>query len=113
MKRTIIMNQSQNASEPRTTSQSVRHLVTSCLLMLLLIFGARESSLATQQQAKPQAQETVQSIVAKQASLVSEFEVNGLKVLVKRREGSLTVAAGLLFAVGQRISRPRMPVSRA
>ena len=40
------------------------------------------------------------SIVAKQAALVSEFEVNGLKVLMKRREGSLTVAAGLFIRGG-------------
>ena len=36
-----------------------------------------------------------QSVIARQASLVTEFEINGLKVLVKRREGSQTVAAGL------------------
>ena len=36
----------------------------------------------------------------KQAALVSEFEVNGLKVLLKRREGSLTVAAGLFIRGG-------------
>jgi predicted Zn-dependent peptidase len=41
-----------------------------------------------------------QSLVARQASLVTEFEVNGLKVLVKRREGSQTVAAGLFIRGG-------------
>jgi len=46
--------------------------------------------------------ETLQSVVAKQAALVTEFEVNGLKVLVKRREGSLTVAAGLFLRGGVR-----------
>jgi len=45
-------------------------------------------------------QPSAQSIVAKQAALVTEFEVNGLKVLVKRREGSLTVAAGLFIRGG-------------
>jgi zinc protease len=34
--------------------------------------------------------------------LVTEFEVNGLKVLVKRREGSQTVVAGLFFRGGSR-----------
>jgi predicted Zn-dependent peptidase len=96
------MNELQNELETRPSllirSHSVRRFVTSCLLMVLLVLGARESSQATQQ--KPQAQETVQSIVAKQATLVSEFEVNGLKVLVKRREGSLTVAAGLFIRGG-------------
>src|SRR4029078_8835304 len=45
-------------------------------------------------------QPSAQSIVAKQAALVTEFEVNGLKVLVKRREGRLTVAAGLFIRGG-------------
>jgi zinc protease len=36
------------------------------------------------------------------ASLVTEFDVNGLKVLVKRRAGSLTVAAGLFLRGGVR-----------
>lgn len=37
-----------------------------------------------------------------QAALVTEFEVNGLKVLVKRRTGSQTVAAGLFLRGGSR-----------
>src|SRR5262252_6041701 len=41
-----------------------------------------------------------QSVIARQAALVSEFDVNGLKVLVKRREGSLTVATQLYFRGG-------------
>src|ERR1700682_2903913 len=46
--------------------------------------------------------QAAQNIVAKQASLVTEFDVNGLKVLVKRRQGSLTVAAGLFVRGGSR-----------
>ena len=42
----------------------------------------------------------VQNVIARQAALVSEFEINGLKVLVKRREGSQTVAAGLFIRGG-------------
>lgn len=38
-----------------------------------------------------------------QQSLVTEFEVNGLKVLFKRRPGSMTVAAGLFFRGGTRV----------
>lgn len=79
-----------------------RRVVTSFLLITLLVFGGQQSSQATQEgktavRAEPQ---TVQSVVAKQATLVSEFDVNGLKVLVKRREGSLTVAAGLFIRGG-------------
>jgi zinc protease len=46
--------------------------------------------------------QSAQSLVARQAALVTEFEVNGLKVLLKRREGSLTVAAGLFIKGGSR-----------
>ena len=38
--------------------------------------------------------------LSSQAALVSEFDVNGLKVLVKRRPGSATVAAGLFLRGG-------------
>src|SRR6266704_2456267 len=41
-----------------------------------------------------------QGVIARQASLVTEFDVNGLKVLVKKREGSQTVAAGLFIRGG-------------
>jgi zinc protease len=39
---------------------------------------------------------------AQAAALVTEFDVNGLKVLVKRREGSQTVVAGLFIRGGSR-----------
>ncbi len=58
--------------------------------------SAAASQLATQMQQN----QALQSIVAKQAALVTEFDVNGLKVLVKKREGSLTVAAGLFIRGG-------------
>jgi zinc protease len=41
-----------------------------------------------------------QSVIARQAALVTEFDVNGLKVLVKKREGSQTVSAGLFIRGG-------------
>ena len=81
------------------SAQLFRRVLSSVLLIAILFVGGSDSSQATQQ-GKGQAQETVQSVVAKQASLVSEFEVNGLKVLLKRREGSLTVAAGLFIRGG-------------
>lgn len=83
----------------RAPQKWARQLVSSLLLIAILVFGGGEPSLATQQ-TRAQAQETVRSVVAKQATLVSEFEVNGLKVLLKRREGSLTVAAGLFIRGG-------------
>ena len=77
----------------------------------LLIFYALllVSSAALAQTAQPAAPtaaapgfQSAQSLVARQAALVTEFDVNGLKVLVKRREGSLTVAAGLFIKGGSR-----------
>lgn len=76
-----------------------RRVLSSVLLIALLFVGGSDSSQATQQ-GKSQAQQSVQSVVAKQAALVTEFDVNGLKVLLKRREGSLTVAAGLFIRGG-------------
>jgi len=77
--------------------------MSSFVLATSLLFGAAQSfGSTTQDKLVPRDQQTVQSVVAKQAALVSEFEVNGLKVLLKRREGSLTVAAGLFIRGGAR-----------
>ena len=51
---------------------------------------------------KAQQSSVIDRIEATQAALVSEFDVNGLKVLVKRRAGSQTVAAGLFIRGGAR-----------
>src|SRR5262244_999412 len=78
--------------------------VANFLLLTTLMFGANVLTFAQQQNgSKPHEvrdQQNVQAVVAQQAALVSEFDVNGLKVLVKRREGSLTVAAGLFIRGG-------------
>lgn len=79
--------------------EQIKRIFSAWVLISVVIFGGSEASHATQQ-GKGQAQETVRSVVAKQAALVSEFDVNGLKVLLKRREGSLTVAAGLFVRGG-------------
>lgn len=44
----------------------------------------------------------IDKIEATQAALISEFDVNGLKVIIKRRQGSQTVAAGLFIRGGAR-----------
>jgi len=92
------VNQSMNQSEQKS-GNSIRRMLSSALLLVLFFVGASDSSRA-HQQTKPQPQQSVQSVVAKQTALVSEFDVNGLKVLLKRREGSLTVAAGLFIRGG-------------
>ena len=81
------------------SAQLFRRVLSSVLLIAILFVGGSNSSQATQQ-AKAQSQQSIQSVVAQQAALVSEFDVNGLKVLLKRREGSLTVAAGLFIRGG-------------
>jgi zinc protease len=89
---------SENSKQSRS-SRRLRQMFTGFVLIALFVFGGRDSSHA-QQQGKVDAQQSVQSVVANQAALVSEFEVNGLKVLMKRREGSLTVAVGLFIRGG-------------
>ena len=76
------------------------------LLAISLLLGSFVAPVVAQQAPAPRESarplQGVQSLVARQAALVSEFDVNGLKVLVKRREGSLTVAAGLFIRGGSR-----------
>lgn len=71
-------------------------LVLSFLVLWLLPVeaGAQQSNSIGR---SPSAQAVVDA-----ARFVSEFEVNGLKVLVKRREGSQTVVAGLFMRGGAR-----------
>src|SRR5256714_1870033 len=97
------MNQLANHSEQNSglssRTRSLHQMLSSFMLTLVVVIAGSGSSLAVQQ-GKGQAQQTIQSVVAKQAALVTEFDVNGLKVLLKRREGSLTVAAGLFIRGG-------------
>src|SRR6185369_9861390 len=99
------INQPEQQSGMSFRAKLTRRLISSVLFVAMMFVATTDYSQATQpQQASkpggPQSQETVHSVVAKQAALVSEFEVNGLKVLLKRREGSLTVAAGLFIRGG-------------
>jgi zinc protease len=81
------------------------------LLLTLASAGARTSLAQTQGSAaapKPTdvpAPASTQT-AAQQAALVTEFDVNGLKVLVKRRPGSQTVVAGLFIRGGARNVTP-------
>lgn len=86
----------------RKSSLNISQLLFTPLVIGLLFVATTASSFAQAGKlpARTEPQQSVQSVVAKQASLVSEFEINGLKVLVKRREGSLTVAAGLFIRGG-------------
>src|SRR5215813_4208364 len=83
---------------------NVRAFLVTAIWVLLIV------ATAPAQAKQPQALTTVQdfqNVIARQAALVSEFEVNGLRVLVKRREGSLTVAAGLFVRGGSENLTPQ------
>ncbi|HVG38507.1 MAG TPA: insulinase family protein, partial [Pyrinomonadaceae bacterium] len=72
---------------------------------LTLLFAASFLAAGSQVAIKAQAAQTSSfdnQWSAKSLATVTEFEVNGLKVLVKRREGSSTVAAGLFLRGGSR-----------
>ena len=73
-------------------------------LLSIILCVASASFTFAQQPTQTQVQTTpdFQSVIGRQAALVTEFETNGLKVLVKRREGSQTVAAGLFIKGGSR-----------
>ena len=111
---------SQKSEEQRTrlnarrVPEYLRLLLSVAVLTAVVLSGSvaqlkaqqRPVDGATSSAGKQAAGETgavdLQSVVAKQAALVTEFEVNGLKVLMKRREGSLTVAAALFLRGGVR-----------
>src|SRR2546428_6359714 len=81
----------------QVTSFIRRSFLLSALCLLLSAFGSPAQAQSTQGTTPAP---DFQGVIARQASLVTEFEVNGLKVLVKRREGSQTVAAGLFIRGG-------------
>lgn len=91
-----------NRMEIRRTSNSRRYLHLLAFTFVVLLGGGSANLNAQQIQGRvaPRNVQDLQAVVEKQAALVSEFDVNGLKVLVKRREGSLTVAAGLFIRGG-------------
>src|SRR5882762_10380285 len=101
MKNRIEMNRN---GRTRTTklAATVSLLLLALLSSTYAAMGGQQSATAHAAAIQAQRTESIQDIVAKQAALVSEFEVNGLKVLMKRREGSLTVAAGLFILGGTR-----------
>src|SRR6266849_326176 len=99
----LIMNAMRQRKENKSigdkTSRSAAYRllpVTLCLLLTALLAPATHGQATQSATTTPD----FQSVIARQAALVTEFEVNGLKVLIKRREGSQTVAAGLFIRGG-------------
>jgi len=76
---------------------NLKWLVLAIAIWSLAASSALAQTPATQNQT---ATPDFQSVIARQAALVTEFDVNGLKVVVKRREGSLTVAVQLYIRGG-------------
>jgi zinc protease len=89
---------SQAQSNLKNTMRFIKHSFLLTALLLLPSSVAQAQTTQSPQTTTPD----FQSVIARQASLVSEFEINGLKVLVKRREGSQTVATGLFIRGGVR-----------
>jgi zinc protease len=75
--------------------------IPSLLVTLVLFLVSGLTTFAQTPTSAPQTPD-LQGLIARQAALVTEFDVNGLKVLVKRRAGSQTVAAGLFLKGGSR-----------
>jgi len=91
-------------------------LLAFCLALLIVAFSS--SPIAAQATASPGASAAATSARVAQppkaavdaAKLVTEFEVNGLKVLVKHRESSQTAVVGLFLRGGAtNIKREKMP----
>src|SRR5438270_4644804 len=81
-------------------SLSIRMKCLWFTLSLLACTSVAFAQTPTSPPAQTPAPPDFQSVIARQAWLVSEFDVNGLKVLVKRREGSQTVSVQLYIRGG-------------
>lgn len=79
---------------------SVKWLSWRTLPTLFVLALTASAAFAQPQTPTPTPTPDFQSVIARQAALVTEFDVNGLTVLVKKREGSATVAAGLFIRGG-------------
>jgi predicted Zn-dependent peptidase len=93
---------------PRSLHAFAARLITTALLLFVAAFGAASAQQTTTPAPSkdgvalaPDAKK-IDEVAATAESLVTEFDVNGLKVLVKRRSGSQTVAAGLFVRGGAR-----------
>lgn len=89
-----------------------RQTLTSFLIAVVLSLTSMVPQVQAQAPANgqlapvPSARAKSSAAVDDSARLVSEFEVNGLKVLLKRREGNQTVVAGLYIRGGSRNITP-------
>src|SRR5580765_1567746 len=110
MKQTNELNQidQQDQGSARYRNQGwLRLRVAALLLFLVSVAAPLVAQEAPAAGVAPRAMAVAKApAVSDEAALVSEFDVNGLKVLVKRREGSQTVVAGLFIKGGARNISP-------
>ena len=90
-----------------TPSLNWRRAAGSLAIILWLLTSAtvglpQTPATSPQESTAAKARATTAAVVDDSSRLVTEFEVNGLKVLVKRREGNQTVVAGLFIRGGSR-----------
>jgi predicted Zn-dependent peptidase len=88
----------------KSSGRRASGLLTAVVVLVIATLSAQLTGAQTAAPAVPTAPQSndLQSLIARQASLVTEFEVNGLKVLFKRREGGQSVAVGLFLKGGSR-----------
>jgi zinc protease len=95
------------AKETKTLGVVGRLLMARLLIVVVALFTVSFGQAFAQSKGDavpvaPDAAKKADDVAATAESLVTEFDVNGLKVLVKRRAGSQTVAAGLYVRGGAR-----------
>lgn len=100
---------------PAGEKKRTRKLFTAHMLVWILGLALLVSftPLVAQEKPSPAPRDAAKTALAERAvtpvdpvSLVTEFDVNGLKVLVKRRSGTQTVVAGLFIKGGVRNTTP-------
>jgi zinc protease len=98
LKDTLRLNDRHSLSSPAA------RLLTAALLFFVAAFGVPAQQQPAPKDANALAPDgkKIDQVAATAESLVTEFDVNGLKVLVKRRASSPTVAAGLFVRGGAR-----------
>ncbi len=94
-----------------TLTQFIQRNVLAGLGITLALFssatiGLSQTPVPGSRPVPPSARANTAPVVEDSARLVTEFEVNGLKVLLKRREGNQTVVAGLYIRGGSRNITP-------
>jgi zinc protease len=95
------VNEGTTVSESTATNFFARLSMIALLLLATTCGALAQQSAAGKDALAPDARK-IDEVAATAESLVTEFDVNGLKVLVKRRQGSATVAAGLFVRGGAR-----------